>query len=559
MDVADQQPAERLSRRRRRAERKLHRRPTGAPPPLPRELGRSGKIWLTLTAFFIVFLVLVAVTGSLARRTTQLDIWVLERFVDVRGQFLTDLARAYAWIGSRLDVRLLRWGIILALIVFRRWRHLVVFLGAVIVLESLVSIISLVFFRSRPLDVTILAGWTGPSLPARTMASLAVTLVGALYALVVPGKPRDIGKWVVGVVLGIYAIALLYLAVNNPSDVLFGAVLGVGIGVTAHRLFTPNEVFPVAYRKGKAAHLDLGGRRSEAIKQAIRDQLGLDVIALKAVGLEASGGSSPVRLTVLDSGAERHLFAKLFTKTHVRSDRSYKLGRHIMYGGLEDEASFRTVRRIVEYEDHMLRLIRDAGIRIAKPYGIVEITPEVEYMLVTEFFDGAVEMGEAEIDDSVIDQGLDLVLKMWDAGLAHRDVKPANLMVRDGELLLIDTGFAQVRPSPWRQAIDLANMMLVLALRSDAATVYGRALEYFSPDEIAEAFAATHGIASPNQLRAQLKGDERDLIEEFRGLAPARRRIPIQVWTFKRVVVTIATVLAALVAVLLVIGNASVL
>jgi serine/threonine protein kinase len=178
---------------------------------------------------------------------------------------------------------------------------------------------------------------------------------------------------------------------------------------------------------------------------------------------------------------------------------------------------------------------------------------------VTEFFDGAIEMGDADIDESVIDQGLDLVLKMWDAGLAHRDVKPANLMVRDGELLLIDTGFAQVRPSPWRQAIDLANMMLVLALRSDAPTVYERALEYFTPDEIAEAFAATHGIASPNQLRSQLKGDERDLVEEFRSLAPTRQRIPIQVWTFKRVLVTIATLLGALVAVLLVVGNASVL
>ena len=559
MDIADERPVERLSRRQRRAARKLRRRPTGAPPPLPRELGRSGKAWLILTAVFVVLLILVAVTGSAGRRLTQLDTWILERFVDVRRDVVTGVVKAYALLGSRMSVRVMRWSIILALIVFRRWRHLVVFLGSIIVLESLVGIISVLFYRARPYNVTILASWAGPSLPSRTMASLAVTLVGFAYTLVVAGRSRDIAKWIIGVVLSLYAVALVYLALNNPTDILFGAVLGIGVGVTAHRLFTPNEVFPVAYRKGKAAHLDIGGRRGDAITEAIRDQLGLDVIALKPVGLEASGGSSPVRLTVLEDGAERHLFAKVFAKTHVRSDRWYKLGRTILYGGLEDETSFRTVRRIVEYEDHMIRLFRDAGIRIAKPYGIVEITPEAEYMLITEFFDGAIEIGKAEIDESIIDQGLDLILKMWDAGLAHRDVKPANLMVRDGELLLIDTGFAQVRPSPWRQAIDLANMMLVLALRSDARTVYERALEYFTPDEIAEAFAATHGIASPNQLRAELKGDTRDLVQEFRSLAPARRRIPIQVWTFKRVLVTIATTLGALLAVLVVVSNARVL
>ena len=97
-------------------------------------------------------------------------------------------------------------------------------------------------------------------------------------------------------------------------------------------------------------------------------------------------------------------------------------------------------------------------------------------MLVTEFFDGAVEIGEAELDDELIDQGLRLIRQLWDAGIAHRDIKPANLMVRDDELLVIDVFFVQVRPSPWRQAVDLGNMLLVLALRTDPDRVYQRAL-----------------------------------------------------------------------------------
>src|SRR5262249_27912161 len=227
---------------------------------------------------------------------------------------------------------------------------------------------------------------------------------------------------------------------------------------------------------------------------------------------------------------DQYLFAKLYTRGHVRADRWYKLWRTILYGALEDEHPFSSVRQLTQYEDYMLRLLRDCGVCTAAPYGIVEITPEREYLLVTEFFTDALAICEAEVDARVIDQGLLLIRKLWDAGIAHRDVKPGNLMVRDKQLLLIDVFFVQVRPSPWRQAVDLGNMMLVLAVRTDPGRVYRRALNHFAPDELAEAFAATRGVASPTQLRAFLKKDPRDLLGEFRSLAPPRPPIALQRW-----------------------------
>jgi hypothetical protein len=198
------------------------------------------------------------------------------------------------------------------------------------------------------------------------------------------------------------------------------------------------------------------------------------------------------------------------------------------------------VRRLVTYEDYALRLLQDIGVRTARPYGIVEITPEREYMLVTEFHAGAVEIGEADVDDTVIDQGLVMIRTLWDAGIAHRDIKPGNLMVRSGELLLIDVAFVQVRPSPWRQAVDLGNMMLVLAVRTDPERVYRQALSYFTPAELSEAFAATRGVASPTQLRAFMKRDPRDLLGTFRALAPPRKPIVLQRWSIRRVALAVA-------------------
>ena len=118
-------------------------------------------------------------------------------------------------------------------------------------------------------------------------------------------------------------------------------------------------------------------------------------------------------------------------------------------------------------------------------------------------------------------------------------------MVGSGELLLIDVCFVQVRPSPWRQAVDLGNMMLVLAVRTDPERVYRRALAYFTETELAEAFAATRGVASPTQLRAFMKRDPRNLPAEFRALAPQRPPIILQRWSARRVTLAAATLAAA--------------
>jgi membrane-associated phospholipid phosphatase/tRNA A-37 threonylcarbamoyl transferase component Bud32 len=504
--------------------------------------------------------VIVACAFAISQRSTWLrgddraNTWLLRLFADARTPWLTSLASGIKEAGSAWGVTVVGLSVVALVMIFRRWRHLFVFLGSLFFLEIAGQWIYYGLSRPRPYGVSIIDSWGGYSAPSPPVLVLTIFLMGAVYGLVVPGRPRAYAKTAVAVVLAVFCLARLYLAVDHPDDALFGVALGVAVTVTAFRYFTPNEIFPVVYRRGRTAHVDVSGRRGDAIRLATRDQLGLTVLEIKPVGLESSAGSTPLRLRV-EGGTEEYVFAKLYTKGHVRADRWYKLWRTILYGSLEDEHPFQTVRRLTEYEDYALRLLQDAGIRTARPYGIVEITPEREYLLVTEFFAGAVEIGDAVIGDEVIDQGLRLVRELWDAGIAHRDIKPGNLMVRDGQLLLIDVMFVQVRPSPWRQAVDLGNMMLVLAVRTDPDRVYQRALSYFTPAELSEAFAATRGVASPTQLRAFMKRDPRDLLGAFRALAPPRKPIVLQRWSIRRVGLAVAVLGSTAVAVL-VSGNA---
>jgi tRNA A-37 threonylcarbamoyl transferase component Bud32/membrane-associated phospholipid phosphatase len=530
------------------------RRPSGEAPPLPRDLRRSGRYWFGLAVATVVFWVLVFATdGAITSPFERLDTRILRTIEDWRTASLTSVMRALHALGSDWTFRILAWSAIVVPILFKRARHALVFVGSLLLVKSITGALAVLIHRSRPLGVEIIGGWEGFSHPSRPVASLALALLGIIYALIPHGRWRQLGKWAAGILIVLLGAARLYLAVDHPTDVVIGVIIGVAIPLVAFRLLTPNEVFPVTYGRGRSAHLDIGGRRGDALRHALEDQLGIMVRDVKPFGLAGSAGSTPLQITVEDE-SDTVLFGKLYAATHLRADRWYKLGRTLLYGRLEDESTFSTVRRLVQYEDYMLRLMKSAGIPSAEPYGFVEITPEREYLLVTEFLSGGRELGDIDVDDSIIDEAIGIVRDLWDAGLAHRDIKPSNVLVQDGRVMLIDVAFGEVRPSPWRQAVDLANMMLTLALRSNAATVYSRAILQFSPLEVSEAFAATYKITSPSQLRGELRQDSRDLITEFRRLAPYRAHISIQRWSVRRIGLWTAVFATALVTLLFVLG-----
>jgi tRNA A-37 threonylcarbamoyl transferase component Bud32/membrane-associated phospholipid phosphatase len=534
---------------------KRRRRPSGKPPPLPRELGRSGKFWIAMIGVMVLLLAALFVF-PIGPSLERFENAILRRVANLRMDALDDVMRFVNVLGSEWLNRLLRWGTVLALIGFRRFRHLVVFLGVVVFVAWFTTKLSIWVPRARPLGVEILEEWEGFSFPSRPVAALSVSLLGIVYTIVPHGRVREWAKWTAWALIAALVIARLYLGLEHPLDLAFGVILGAGISLIAYRVFLPNAVFPVTYGRGRAAHLDVTGRRGEAIRQALEEQLGLEVVGIKPFGLGGSGGSTPLRITV--ANPDRHLFGKLYAKTHLRADRWYKLGRTILYGTLEDEKPYNSVRRLVQYEDYVLRVMHDAGLPCAQSYGFVEITPEREYLLVTDFIEGGVEITEAEVDDDVIDDALKTIRLMWDAGIAHRDVKPANILVREGKVTMIDPAFGEIRPSPWRQAVDLANMMIVLAICTNPDRVYERALQFFSADDIAEAFAATRSVTVPSQSRSLLKRHRKqrmDIVARFRELAPKRRPIAIQRWSFQRIGLTIAALIGTLIIVSLLVDN----
>ena len=367
-----------------------YRRPTGAPPPLPKSIGFTGWLWLLVT-FVVVGLASLWLHVSLSA-LHWVDGFITDIVVDVRMGWLDGTTRFFNTTASTGGIAVLAAGVILATGWFRRWRHIIICLISIAVVELAAGGLYLVAARPRPFGVVPIAGWEGFSSPSMPIAGLAAIGISAIYMLVVPGRPRYYAKWVLTATLVVSSLGRIYLGVDHASDDLFGAMVGVAILVAAFRAFAPNDVFPISYgKRGKSAHLDVTGKRGEAIHE--RDEGAARAHRSRTSSPSASrrrAAPRRCRITATNEDGETvALFAKLYAKSHVRADRWYKLGRTMLYGRLEDETPFSTVRRFVEYEDYTLRLLGDYGFTTPKALGIVEITPEREYLIAMEFFEDA--------------------------------------------------------------------------------------------------------------------------------------------------------------------------
>ncbi|MGI8519698.1 MAG: hypothetical protein ACR2MC_03670 [Actinomycetota bacterium] len=131
----------------------------------------------------------------------------------------------------------------------------------------------MVAVRARPFGVAILGEWFGASVPSRPVSAFTATILGIAYSFFVQGRPRNLAKIGVRVLVLALVLSRLYLGIDHPFDAIMAVALASGIPVVAFRLLAPNEVFPVTYRRGRSAHLDVGG----GLRQTFRPELSPEI------------------------------------------------------------------------------------------------------------------------------------------------------------------------------------------------------------------------------------------------------------------------------------------
>ena len=195
------------------------RRPTGAPPPLPHPITISTTAWLLLAVIIVAGAFLFSEQTPWLRLGDRANTWILRLIADVRTPWLTDVADAIKAAGSSWAVTVIGLSVVALTMIFRRWRHLLVFFSSFFFLGIVADWIYSGLTRPRPYGITIISGWGGYSAPSLPVATLTIVLMGAVYCLVVPGRPRTYAKIAVAVVVTLFCLARIYLAVDHPDDV----------------------------------------------------------------------------------------------------------------------------------------------------------------------------------------------------------------------------------------------------------------------------------------------------------------------------------------------------
>jgi membrane-associated phospholipid phosphatase len=218
------------------------RRPSGQPPPLPHHLQITGVGWLA-AAVVLTTLSLLVFAGGLRGRAvavTVVDDAVVGWLAGLEVPGLLPAMRGLAALGSWTAMNVWLWGLLLALLVRRRLRQLLVVLLAWILQGLMIQfVLAPMVQRPRPFGVEFRTDWTTWALPSEQMGALVVVLVGILYGLVPEGRWRQIGKWAATGLVALIALARMYLGVEAPTDIVVGVAIGVAIALLCFRLFAP--------------------------------------------------------------------------------------------------------------------------------------------------------------------------------------------------------------------------------------------------------------------------------------------------------------------------------
>lgn len=304
----------------------------------------------------------------------------------------------------------------------------------------------------------------------------------ALATVVAPwlGRTGRRTVWAAALAVG---FARIYFGAHLPLDVLGGWAIG--------------------WLAGSLAHLALGapdgGPTTAAITTALTRILGP---GLTVAPLSVDARASSPRVVDLPDG---RVFAKVVTRLNRDADTTYKLTRWVLFRNVEDEAPFNSPLQAVEHEGFTSAMARAAGVRTPAVRGATHF--EHSAVLVTDWIEGGIGLDHLDrVDPAVLRSVWGEVLRLHDAGIAHRDLRAANVMVdADDQAWIIDFGFGDVGSTPRQRAVDIAELLTTTALLVGATDATAAALDALGPHRLADALPLLQPLALSSATRTELR------------------------------------------------------
>lgn len=372
----------------------------------------------------------------------------------------------------------------------------------------------------------------------RPRQAVTAALAGAGAALTVMLTARAYGttpgavvgeEWQLAVVAAAIAIGAASFTVFSAPIVRWSTVV-IGTctiaGVLGSEISLASRVLTLLV--GQAVGAAVAAALGTTSRQVTRAELaaGLERARLPVERLERHGGdargSQPWRAELATG---RSVFVKVMALDELRADQLFRTWRRLWLRSADDERSPASVLRAVEHEAFVAQRARSAGVRTPLVVAVGTTGEDDEQpgsaFVVFEAIEGATpDEDPGGLEDPALRSAWSEVQALRRAGIAHRDLRAANLLFDDDGAWVIDFGFAEVAASTAMLERDVAELLASTAALVGNRRAVDAAVAVLGADEIAAAIPWLQPAAVSAATRDALsKSEFEDLREMVRAAA----------------------------------------
>jgi glycosyltransferase 2 family protein len=379
--------------------------------------------------------------------------------------------------------------VVVDVVLRRRWilaRDIL--LGLVVVVIAGVLLGRVVTTKWSQAEAHVFSNWGFPE--------LRLTAAAAILAVAGPELVRPVRRLAVWLV-GLAALGGIVLGVGTMSQILGALALGLGTGALVRLTFGSTAGMPATGRV-RSALAGLGVTVDD-LSVSSRQRIG----AAEFVGHEPDGNPLKVRVLGRDAQDTQRLARRWRLLAYRDPPRSAPVGR------LEQ----------VEHEAVATLMAAQAGVRVP---GVVTVglTPEDDALVVLRQPD--VEPLERCSPDQVGDDVLEDLWRQVDrlhaAGISHGRLNASNVLLADGNAMLVDLSAATLGAPTASLDMDVAELLVACTVLVGPERALGRAVAVGRTDAVARALPYLQRAALTPHLRDLARAHEVDL-EELRSAA----------------------------------------
>jgi uncharacterized membrane protein YbhN (UPF0104 family)/tRNA A-37 threonylcarbamoyl transferase component Bud32 len=208
----------------------------------------------------------------------------------------------------------------------------------------------------------------------------------------------------------------------------------------------------------------------------------LDVAEVHPASVDARGSRPFFGTTTGGSG----VFVKVLGREERSSDLLFRFYRWLRFRGLGDEAIASSLKQSIEHEALVSALAADGGIRTPRLLAVTEVDADRLALAYARIEGSSLDGVPAErLTDEVLRGIWRLVADLHRAGIAHRDLRLANLLLDDdGQPWLLDFGFGTVAALPGQLAGDVAELLCSMAVAVGPQRTVDAAVAELRPEQL---------------------------------------------------------------------------